>query len=67
VPRLPVDVNEDVKDEPDACAAEVVAEMTLESEGEVVVPVGSKLAIFISIAVVSYEKKMQSANESLLF
>jgi hypothetical protein len=64
---LPVDVNEDVKDEPDACAAEVVAETTLKSEGEVVVPVGSKPAIFIPIAVVCDEMKMQAANELPLF
>jgi len=67
VPTLPVEANDDVKDEPEACAAEVVAGTTLESEGEVVVPVGSKPAIFIPIAVVSDEMKMQAANELPLF
>lgn len=49
VTTLPEDAIEDVKDEPDAWAAEVVAETTLKIEGEVVVLVGSKPAMSVSI------------------
>ncbi|WP_062018218.1 hypothetical protein [Aureimonas sp. AU4] len=67
VTTLPEEAIVDVNDEPDALAAEVVAETTLNIEGEVVVPVGSKPAIFVSVSVVSLKENMQSANEALLF
>lgn len=64
---LPVDVSDDVKDEPDAAVAVTVAETTFRGEGEAVVFVGSRPGICISIRRRFPEANMRRANEALLF
>ncbi|WP_427024693.1 hypothetical protein ACP4J4_01645 [Aureimonas ureilytica] len=64
---FPEELAEEVNEEPAALVAEVVADTTLTIEGEVVVPVGSKPAIFISVRVVFLTSNMQEANEAVLF